>query len=85
MLKLRDLYIRFVALTWIPLNVILLVIMSLYAKYKWQAPFTKSVCMWYHANMHLFFYGIGYTKKELEHKEALEKIVDSLLRERGLQ
>lgn len=82
-MKLRDLYMRFVALSCIPLNVVLLVVMSLYAKYKWQAPFTKSVCMWYHANMHMFYYGIGYSKKQQEHKVALENVVDSLFKERG--
>lgn len=76
---------RFVALSCIPLNVILLIVMSIYARYKWQAPLTTSLRMWYHANMHVFFYGIGYTKKELEHKAALENIVESFLRERGLQ
>ena len=65
----KEMYLRFVALTSIPLNVVLAVIMSAYAKYKWQAPLAKSLRMWYHANMRTIFFGIGCAEKESQYRK----------------
>lgn len=81
----KQMYLRFVALSCIPMNIVLAVIMTAYAHYKWQAPVADCLRMWYHANMKSFFFGIGCAEKEQEHKVALESIVESFLRERGLQ
>lgn len=81
----KQLYLRFVALTCVPVNIVMAIVMTAYAHYKWQAPISDCLRMWYHANMRTIFFGIGYSKKEREHKEALETIVATFLKERGLQ
>ena len=83
-MKLRDLYTRFVVLSCIPMNIVLAVVMTAYAHYKWQAPVADCLRMWYHANLRLFYYGIGYNKKEKEHQERFDAIMSCLFEERGL-
>lgn len=79
----KNLYLRFVALSCIPVNIVMAVVMTTYAHYKWQAPISDCLRMWYHANMRMIFFGIGCSRKEQEHKDALENIMDSFMKERG--
>lgn len=80
----KNLYLRFVALSCIPLNIVLLIVMSLYAKYKWDAPLKASLHMWYHSQMRSFWFAFGNAKKEKYHMDSLMNAAAEFMKEKGL-
>ena len=77
-------YTIFIALLTIPVNVVSVIVMSIRAKYKWQAPLTTTLRLLHHNNMRLFFSRIGNAKKERQHEIDIEIIASSYIKENSL-
>ena len=67
----KNLYLKFVAVSCIPLNVLALLVMGVYAHFKWGVPYKTSFKMCYHAQARAFWVAAGNSTKEKEHMDAL--------------